>query len=47
MRPRFESPGHFAQVRDDEKRSCECMEAELKTKADAMDGGMGTNDTKR
>jgi hypothetical protein len=42
MRPRLESPGLFALARDDEKWNCECMDAELKTKADAMDGGMET-----
>jgi hypothetical protein len=47
MRPRFESLGPLLSARDDEKRSSECMDAEPKTKADAMDGGMVTNDTKR
>jgi hypothetical protein len=39
---RLESPGLLALARDDEKWNCECMDAELKTKADAMDGGMET-----
>ncbi|MFM8570544.1 MAG: hypothetical protein ACKOAU_03000 [Pirellula sp.] len=37
---RLEPLVNVALAREDEKRNCECMEAEPKTQADAMDGGM-------